>query len=45
VAEQGFSSVSKDDDIDDLVERFEPTTNTVLVKVDMELILHDSLDT
>ena len=35
---------SKDDDIDDLVESFEPAANAVLAKVDMELILHACLD-
>jgi hypothetical protein len=44
VAEQGFLPVSKDDDINDLVESFEPAANAILEKVDMELILHASLN-
>ena len=44
VAEQGFLLGSTNDDIADLIESFEPAANTVLVKVDMELILHASLD-
>ena len=44
VAEQGFPPVSKDADIDDLVESFEAATNAVLAKVKVELILHASLD-
>ena len=44
VAEQGFLSESKDDDIIDLVESFKPTTNTVLAKVDMDKILHTCLN-
>jgi hypothetical protein len=34
---------SKDDDIIDLVESFEPTANVVLAKVDMDEILHACL--
>jgi hypothetical protein len=44
VAEQGFSPESKDDDIIDLVESFEPTANIVLAKVDIDKILHTHLD-
>ena len=44
VVEQGFSLVSKDNDIDNLVESFDLATNVVLAKVDMELILHANLD-
>jgi hypothetical protein len=43
VVEQGFLLESKDDDIIDLVESFEPTTNVVLAKVDMDEILHACL--
>ena len=42
--EQGFLPGSKDDDIDDLVESFEPSANAVLAKVDVELILYASLE-
>jgi hypothetical protein len=44
VVEQSFLLVSKDDDIDDLVKSFELATNTILAKVDVELILHAILD-
>ena len=44
MAEQGFPPESKDDDIVDLVESFEPPTNVVLAKVDMDEILHARLD-
>jgi hypothetical protein len=44
VVEHGSPLGSKDDNIDDLVEGFKPTANAVLVKVDVELILHASLD-
>ena len=44
VAEQGFLPGLTDDDIIDLIESFETTTNAVLPKVDMELILHANLD-
>ena len=32
VVEQGFSSGSKDNDIDDLIESFEPAANVVFAK-------------
>jgi hypothetical protein len=44
MAEQGFLLRSKDNDIDDLVESFEPAANAILAKVDVEQILHASLD-
>ena len=44
VAEQGFLLGSRDDDIADLIESFDPATNIVLPKVDVELILHANLD-
>ena len=44
MAEQGFLLGSKDDDIVDLVESFEPATNAVLVKVAVDEILHTRLD-
>ena len=44
VAEQGFLSESKDDDIIDLVESFEPAANAVLTKVDMNEIVHTRLN-
>jgi len=36
VVEQGFWLESKDDDIIDLVESFEPVANAVLAKVDVD---------
>ena len=44
VAEQGFPLESKDDDIVDLVESFEPAANAILAKVDVDEILHARLD-
>ena len=44
VAEQGFSPRSTDDDIVYLIESFEPATNTILLKVDVDKILHANLD-
>jgi len=40
VAEQGFSLLSMDDDIAYLIQSFEPATNAVLPKVDVDEILH-----
>ena len=44
VAEQSFLPELKDDDIINLVESFEPATNAILSKVDMDEILHACLD-
>ena len=44
VAEQGFLSCSTDDDITYLIESFEPATNIILPKVDMDEILNANLD-
>jgi hypothetical protein len=44
VVEQGFLPESKDDDIVDLIESFEPATNSLLAKVDVDEILHARLD-
>jgi hypothetical protein len=44
VVKQGFLSGSMDDDITDLIESFESSANAVLLKVDVELILHANLD-
>jgi hypothetical protein len=44
VVEQGFPPGLMDNDITDLIESFEPAANTVLPKVDEEMILHASLD-
>ena len=44
VAEQGFLSESKDDNIVNLIESFEPAANIVLAKVDVDEILHAHLD-
>ena len=44
MAEQGFLPESKDDEIVDLVESFEPAANAVITKVDMDEILHARLD-
>ena len=44
VTEQGFPPKSKDDDIVDLVKSFELAANTVLVKVDVDEILHTCLN-
>ena len=44
VVEKGFSPDSKNNDIIDLVESFELAANAILVKVDMDEILHACLD-
>jgi hypothetical protein len=44
VEEHGFLPCSMDDDIAYLIESFEPTTNAVLPKVDVDEILHANLD-
>ena len=44
VVEQGFLLCSTDDDIAYLIESFEPATNAVLAKVDVDEILHANLD-
>ena len=44
VAEQGFLSESKDDNIVNLIESFEPAANVVLAKVDVDEILRAHLD-
>ena len=44
VAKQGFSPGSMDDDIADLIESFEAATNTVLLMVDIDEILHANLN-
>jgi hypothetical protein len=44
VAKQGFPLRLMDDDIADLIDCFEPATNTVLPKVDVDEILHANLD-
>ena len=44
VAEQGFPSESKDDNIVNLIESFEPAANVVLAKVDVDEILRAHLD-
>ena len=44
VAEQGFPPCSTDDDITDLIKSFEPATNAVLLKVDVDEILHANLN-
>ena len=44
VAEQGFPPCLTDYDIPDLIESFEPATNAVLPKVDMDEILHANLN-
>jgi hypothetical protein len=44
VAEQGFLPRSMDDDIAYLIESFELAANTILLKVDMDEILHANLD-
>jgi hypothetical protein len=44
VVAQGFPLGSTDDDIADLIESFEPATNTILPKVNVELIQHANLD-
>ena len=40
VVEQGFSPRSTDDDSIDLIKSFEPATNAVLPKVDVDEIMH-----
>ena len=44
VVEQGSSPGTTDDDIANLNESFELAANTILPKVDVELILHANLD-
>ena len=44
VVEQGYSPCLMDDDIIDLIKSFEPTANAILLKVDMDEILHANLD-
>ena len=44
MVEQGFWLESKDDDIIDLVESFEPAANAILAKVDVDEIVHARLD-
>jgi hypothetical protein len=44
IVKQGFSPCSTDDDIADLIQSFEPATNAVLPKVDVDEILHANLD-
>ena len=44
MAEQGFPLRLMDDDIAYLIESFEPATNVVLQKVDVDKILHAILD-
>jgi hypothetical protein len=44
VVEQGFPLHSTDDDIADLIESFEPAANAILLKVDVDEILHANLD-
>ena len=44
VAKQGFPPHSMDDDIADLIKSFKPATNAVLLKVDVDKILHANLD-
>ena len=45
VVQQAFPLTPEDEDyIDDLFKRVDPAANVVLVKVDMEEIMHDRLD-
>jgi hypothetical protein len=44
IAKQGFPPCSMDDDIANLIQSFEPATNAVLPKVDVDEILHANLD-
>ena len=44
MVEQGFSLGSDDNEIDDLIESLRPVTNGILVKLNMEHILHACLD-
>ena len=45
VVQQAFPPAPKDEDyIDDLFKHVEPATNAVLVKVNMDEILHDRID-
>ena len=45
VVQQAFTPAPEDEDyIDDLFKRIEPATNAVLVKVNVDEILHDHLD-
>ena len=44
VVEQGFSARSDNNEIDDLIKSLEPAANAILVKLNMEQILHARLD-
>jgi hypothetical protein len=44
VVDQGFLPGSTDDDIADLIESFKSVANAVLLKVDVDEILHPNLD-
>ena len=44
VVEQGFPPGSDDNEIDDLIESLRPATNGILVKLNVEQILHAYLD-
>jgi hypothetical protein len=44
VVVQGFSLGSDDNGIDDLIESLRPTANDILVKLNVEQILHAHLD-
>jgi hypothetical protein len=44
VVEQGFLLESNDNEIDDLIVSLRPATNGILVKLNMEQILHSHLN-
>ena len=44
VVEQGFPLGSDDNEIDDLVESLQPAANGILVKLNVEQLLHAHLD-
>jgi hypothetical protein len=44
VVEQGFSSGSNDNEIDDLIESLRLAANGILAKLNVEQILHTRLD-
>ena len=44
MVEQGFSSGSDDNEIDNLIESLELATNAILAKLNMEQILHAHLN-
>jgi hypothetical protein len=44
VVVQGFSSGSNDNGIDGLIKSLRPTANDILVKLNVEQILHAHLD-